>query len=287
MSFAVSSALQPTPLVLADRVRVYVGVRDAEGRSRVAWVDLDRGDLSHVLAVSTEPALDLGEVGCFDENGVVPCCAVAVDDGVRLYYAGYQLGVSIRFQVFGGLAHSADGTNFTRVERVPVLDRTDDERHFRVAHSVLREGDHWRVWYGGGSDWSDDPRPTPMYDVRYLESPDGVRFPRHAGPVCVALDPETELRVGRPWVVRSADGFRMFYGVQGRGSSYRLGMASSPDGLEWTRHDADFGLEPSEHGWDSGAVAYPSVIELDGRTHLFYNGRAMGHDGFGRAELLG
>src|SRR6185437_2290189 len=107
--WAVSHALQPTPLVLKDRIRVFVGLRDSQGVSRVGAVDLDRNDPAVVLSYSTQPVLDIREDGCFDENGVVPSAVIKHDGVVYLYYAGYQLGAKVRFTVLGGLAISDDG----------------------------------------------------------------------------------------------------------------------------------------------------------------------------------
>src|SRR5438270_337025 len=83
------TALQPTPWVRGSEIRVFVGMRDEQGRSRVGYVDLDASDPSRVLRVSEKPALDLGAPGTFDENGVVPCAVVERDGALFLYYAGY------------------------------------------------------------------------------------------------------------------------------------------------------------------------------------------------------
>lgn len=281
------TALQPTPLLVSPEViRVYAGFRDDAGISRVGFVDLDADDPSRVLDVSDVPALDIGIPGAFDDNGVVPCAVVPREDGLYLYYAGYQIPSKVKFFVFGGLAVSRDGgRSFERHSRVPVLDRTEDEMFFRVAHSVLYEGGRWRVWYGGGSEWVEDGgKVLPVYDVRYLESEDGIHFgPK--GRVCVPFEHPDEYRIGRPYVFREGSRYRMFYGTARLGVGYRMGYAESEDGIHWTRRDDEVGLGVSSSDWDSQMVAYPGVLACGERTYMFYNGSDMGRSGFGYAVL--
>src|SRR6056297_3242988 len=106
--WAKHSALQPTPIVLGDVIRIYCGFRDDEGTSRVGFVDVSLTDPTSVLKVSKDPVLDVGEFGTFDSHGVVPCAVVRRDEGVYLYYAGYLRGEKVRFQAFSGLAISND-----------------------------------------------------------------------------------------------------------------------------------------------------------------------------------
>ena len=70
-------------------VRIYFGGRDHLNRSRVGCAELDLNDLGR-STFRAEPVLDLGELGTFDDNGVMPCSIV--DDGNEklLYYVGLE-----------------------------------------------------------------------------------------------------------------------------------------------------------------------------------------------------
>src|SRR5262245_56182001 len=77
----------PTPILLSPEVvRVYYAGLDAEKFGRVGYVDVNANVPNHVLAVSREPVLDLGEPGTFDDSGVNPSCVVRVGDRWRMYY---------------------------------------------------------------------------------------------------------------------------------------------------------------------------------------------------------
>jgi predicted GH43/DUF377 family glycosyl hydrolase len=284
--WAKHSALQPTPIVLDDRIRVFCGFRDDDGMSRVGYVDVSLDDPTEVLEVSSEPTLDVGTFGTFDQHGVVPCAVVARDDGLHLYYAGYLRGDKIRFQVFGGLAISKDGGDtFHRATETPVLDRTPEEPLFRVIHSIFQENGKWRTWYGAGKEFVQGQHKTlPVYNIRYMESDDGVNFPSTGS---LAVDNfEGEHRVGRPYVIKVGGQYIMFFGKGKEEDPYRLTYAVSEDGYSWTRHGDIKGLQLSDTGWDSEMMAYPSVVHTETGTFMFYNGNNYGRDGFGCAKLI-
>lgn len=286
--WAKNSALQPTPLIIDEEtIRIFVGMRDEKGRSRVGFVDVNAANPKEILKVSEKPALDLGIPGTFDENGVVPCAVVKRNDEIWLYYAGYQLGQQVRFYVFSGLAISTDGgETFTRYQRVPICERTDEELFFRVIHTIFYENGVWRIWYGAGSEYDvrDDGYQLPKYNIRYVESNDGIKF---NGRSVIAIDTSggEEYRIGRPYVIKRENKYLMFYAADSKQSGYRLAYAESPNGTEWTRKDNEIGISISESGWDSEMMSYPSVVTTKAGTFLFYNGNSYGRDGFGYAVL--
>ncbi len=281
------TALQPTPLLLNDEIiRVFVGMRDDSGVGRVGFVDVSSRNPGEVMGISEKPCLDIGQDGAFDENGVIPCAVVKRGEEIYLYYAGYMLGHKVRFNVFSGLAISRDnGTSFSRFSRVPVTDRTDAELLFRVIHSILYNDGKWQVWYGAGcSFWTGKNKTLPCYNIRYMESADGTRFPDQ-GVVAVDIQ-DDEHRVGRPYVIKVGDTYKMFFGAGSEENPYGLAYAESRDGIAWERKDAEIGLSLSPDGWDSEMMAYPAVVRWRDRVYMFYNGNDYGKSGFGYAELV-
>ncbi|MBD9656065.1 hypothetical protein IB239_14670 [Pseudomonas sp. PDM12] len=287
LSWSSHTALQPTPLVLDDRVRVYFGSRDNAGISRIGYVDFSKSDVTKILGFSTKPVLDIGEDGCFDESGVVPSAIIQVDGVIYMFFAGYQLGSKVRFSVLGGLCISEDGGNtFKRAKRTPVFERNDTETLFRVPHSVWYEDGLWKAWYGGGDRFVQGHNKTlPLYDIRYTESSSPLRF-NEAGKVLLQTEGE-EYRLGRPAIFkRSETEYYLFYGFSTENSPYQLGYAFSVDMRSWERRDSTIGIALSQSGWDSEMMAYPNVVSFGGKTYMFYNGNEYGKCGFGAAELL-
>jgi predicted GH43/DUF377 family glycosyl hydrolase len=289
LSWAKHSALQPTPILIHNDtiIRIFIGCRDNDGISRIGFVDVEANDPSVIITYSENPILETGMPGTFDENGVVPSAIIKHDNQFYLYYAGYQLGSKVRFYVFCGLSISDDGLNFKRYQRVPVLDRTDQELLFRVIHSIRYENNVWKCWYGGGDKFENESgKSYPIYDIRYAESSDAIHFPDEPH-ICIPVKGGDEHRVGRPYVIKHENTYKMFYGVGKKSIGYRMGYAESTDGLSWKRKDDLVGIsvDSAHNAWDSQMISYPAVVQTKKSTYMFYNGNNYGYNGFGYAEL--
>lgn len=284
------SALTPTPFLLnSDVIRVYSGFRDAEGVSRIGYVDVSANDPTQVIAISKVPCLDIGNDGCFDDNGVILGDVIRNGTEIRMYYVGFQLVSKVKFLAYTGLAISTDGGNiFTRTKQTPIFDRSETGLTINAIHSVIFESGKWRVWYAAGSGWQViNGTDYPKYNIRYTESTDGINFDSDAIDVLCVDTEGMEYRIGRPSVFKVDDSYRMFY-TKGstNGTDYFPGVAYSDDGINWTRKDKTLGLEISEKGFDSLHLCYPRIVQTDKSTFCFYNGNYMGKQGFGVAELI-
>lgn len=281
-----NSALQPTPILLGDKIRIFVGFRDKNGVGRVGYVDVDAADPSKVLKVSEKPCLDVGEPGCFDDNGIVPCAVIQEGGKLYLYYAGYNIGYHVRMTIFSGLAVSTDGgETFTRCSRVPVMERTDKESLFRVVHTALKDDNGYKIYYGAGDHFIQGAKKTlPVYDVKLLMT-DKFDSLEKNGEVIVTTRGD-EYRVGRPYVVKENGRYRMFTGAGSERITYYLVYAESEDGIHWTRKDEELNLSIDGTGFDSEMMAYPAFIRYKDKAYLFYNGNNYGYEGFGYAELI-
>lgn len=280
-----SHAMVPTLQPLGrSHMRVYFSGRDEKNRSQIGYaiIDLDRAmhDPSRaVVKLCDEPALSIGELGAFDDNGVTPSCII--DDGarLRLYYIGWNRGATVRMLLFGGLALSVDGgSSFQRWSRAPILERTEREPFFNTAPYVVRTETGYRVYYVSCVGWvhADLPR----YHIRSAESDDGLTW-RRDGHVCIDFTDASENALARPVVLRDGPVWRMWFAH--KGTAYRMGYAESLDGLTWVRDDSYAGLDVSADGFDSDMVEYAAVIRHRDRYFMFYNGNDYGRGGIGLA----
>ena len=208
-----------------------------------------------------------------------------------MYYVGYSRGLRVPYWQFEGLARSRDGGNsFQRVQRVPVIDRSDAEPQHRTSAFVRREADgRFRMWYVAGDEWIDvGGKPLPRYNLRCVESAErhplarsrpggaGLRK-RGRARLRTALD-----RGGTAGSGSSTRSGRIPRKTTGSARRYRPTAGRGSDGT------TEVGIDVGAPGdWDGGGIAYGSIFAHGDRTYLFYNGSARGRTGFGWAILDG
>ena len=286
--FATNSVLTPNPFLLDDdTIRVYGSFRDAQGRGRIGFVDVLAANPNEILKVSDKPVLDLGEDGMFDDNGLLLGDVIRVEDKIYMYYVGFQIPAKAKFIACSGLAISEDGGNtFTRVRKTPIGGRVPNAPFGRCIHSVIYEKGIFRIWYSVIYGWEYiEGKPYPQYDIRYVESKDGIHLDDEDGIHCMACQ-GNEYRIGRPRVIKRGDNsYEMRYTFDTRDKEYICGIAFSEDGIHWKREDDKAGLTKSDFGWDSEMACYPVEIETKYGTYLFYDGNGMGATGFGYSKL--
>jgi hypothetical protein len=280
-----NSALTPQPFSLDDQtIRVFAGFRDAEGVSRIGYVDLSASDPTKVIKVSERPVLDVGRNGCFDDNGVILGDVIRTPSGIYLFYVGFQLVKKAKFLAFSGAALSEDGgETFVRISESPILERDRFQSTIGAIHTARYENDIWRLWFARGDGWEIiNGVPYPKYHICYTETKDLLNIPRSVVTCAVATLPE--YRIGRPKVYQLANGTYVMYATKGTLSGeYTPSFFRSKDGIQWERDDAALGIAPSEGGWDSETLCYPALIKHTDQTLMIYNGNKMGVDGFGAA----
>ena len=254
---------------------LYFTARDARGHGQIgrATVSLDP---PRVLATGEHPVLTPGRLGAFDDSGVTGSCLVRDGDRLRLYYTGWNRGVTVPFYLAAGVAESTDGgRTFTRLSDAPLLERSAVDPLLTASPWVLRDGGRWRMWYISATAWDlIDGQPRHAYHIRYAESDDGLAW-RREGRVAIDYATPREYAFGRPCVVADAGVYRMWYCV--RGEVYHLGYAESADGLSWLRMDEAAGLAGDPE------VAYPVVFDHAGRRWLLYNESDYGRSGIALA----
>lgn len=263
--------------------RIYYSPRDKRNRSHIFWIDVDIESLEIVEQCVT-PALSPGREGCFDDSGTMMSFVMKDGECWRLYYIGWNLGITVPFRNSLGLATSKDGRSFERAYDGPIIDRTKDEPQFAASCWILKEK-KYRIWYLSCTEWVEIPGYGMQhhYHIKYAESDDGVTWKRN-GLVAIDYNNKDEYAISRPCVIKGKRGYHMWYSH--RGDKYRIGYAFSHDGITWERRDSKVGIDVSTSGFDSEMIEYPAVFRYKDNWYMLYNGNNYGLTGFGIARLM-
>lgn len=286
--WSASHAAYPTPLVLADgRVRVFFATRDPANRSNVASVDLSLdGDQWEQVSGVHGPALRPGPRGAFDADGVTLGSMVRHEGRLYGFYLGWTLPKNVPFTNTVGLAMSDDdGLSFERFSPAPILGLTRHNPFVLGYPFVHRLGDRWHMLFGTHAHWGPEGLDM-LHIVKEAFSDDLIHWQDEERVVVDVLgdrDP-LEWAVSRPGVIQEADGsFSMWFAR--RYSDYRLGFATSQDGVTWQRADEQLTFLGEPAAWEDRERTYPWVFDHGGERYMLYNGNGYGREGFGLAIL--
>lgn len=285
-----SHAQVPVVDVLEDRIRVYYSTRDVLGRSNVSYIEVEKNNPEKIIYEHTAPLFELGNLGAFDDSGIMPSSILTVGNRKYLYYIGWTTRGTVPFQNAVGLAVSEDGGKvFRKISEGPIITVNFIEPYFSGTAFVIFEDNLFKMWYLSCIKWEKfDGKPEPIYNLKYAESLDGVNW-KQTGKVAIDLNDDEGGLVSAA-VIKEEGKYKMWFGKRKKSdyrdnvlNSYKIGYAESLDGKDWIRKDNDAGIDISSEGWDSEMISYPYVFKCENNLILLYNGNGFGKTGFGYA----
>jgi hypothetical protein len=292
LSWYKKNTMVPVPYLIDDtRLRIFIAMCDEQNIGRIGYVDVNPNNPSDIIGYSKEPVIDIGDDGCFDDNGVVTACLLKEGNKLYMYYSGYQLCVKVPYLIFAGVAVSEDnGQTFTKIsKRVPIIDRIDGEIGTRCVPFVIKDDDGiYKAWYtaDSGTGWIDGAKKKmPLYDLKYMESNSPIVWPATKSEVAVGFDNDDEHGIAKCTLWKEDGLYKIIYSIRSLSKMYRLGYGESRDGIHFTRMDDKVGIDVSDSGWDSEMIAFAERLEYKDKTYLFYCGNHYGMAGMGYAEL--
>jgi len=292
-------AQSPQVLVFDDFVRVYFSTRemDSIGKylSHIAFVDFDKA--FNVIEVAKRTVIELGNLGCYDEHGIFPLNVLRTKDKLFGYVGGWNRRVTVSVDGSIGVAVSEDnGLTFQRIGDGPVLTSSVNEPFLVGDPFVLECDGEFHMWYIFGTAWkkfSEDAAPDRIYKIGHAVSSDGIEWEKNEeGRQIISDSMGEDESQALPTVIKIADRYHMFFCYrhsfdfrENKDRGYRIGHAFSDDLRNWTRDDANSGIDVTLGEWDSDMQCYPHVFEMDGEVYMMYNGNRFGRFGFGLAKL--
>jgi hypothetical protein len=285
-----SGGRTPVPLLLDnDTFQVYFASYDENGKGRVFNLKFDINAPTNIYDINTTPVLDLGAIGFYDDNGIIPSSILKVKNDIYLYTIGFSVKNQIIFDASSGLATSLDGGKTFKKLDGPIIDKTIYDPCFAASPYVMYDENIFKMWYVSCIKWEKlkDGTFKHYYNIKYKESEDGKHW-EVKSTVAIDFKNKYEYALSRPTVIKDGlNDYKMWYSFRAQKEidTYRIGYSESKDGINWIRKDEEAGIDVSNTGWDSEMICYPYVFDHKGRRYMFYNGNHYGKSGFGLAVL--
>ncbi|OGU33278.1 MAG: hypothetical protein A2068_11255 [Ignavibacteria bacterium GWB2_35_6b] len=199
----------------------------------------------------------------FDNLGVWQPSIIKEETGYKMWYAGVIPG-GINYTFY---ATSNDGLNWTKYSSQPILfpgaNGTWDSQHVSPAF-VMKESGQYYMYYVGWSDQGSD------WGVGLATSQDGINWTKRISPVISGLDWDNQIVVNSILKINSI--YYMYYsGRASTNATWKIGLATSADGINWTKHYSNPILE-STYTWENNGVSYPTIILEDNLYKMIYSG---------------
>lgn len=281
--FANLGFLTPTPVSIdASTIRVYGGMRDSSGISRIGWAEIDTQSRS-VTRTSCGPAIELGDPGEFDDHGMILGDIVPdpASGEFLLLYVGFQMSPVAKFRAFSGIARSADGgKSFSRDSATLLLDDAAVARHTDIVavhwaeptsagwHALVAVGDGWERIKG---------TPFPRYNIH---SASGANLQSlTVSEDAVLTMPEETYRLGRPRMFASRHDSARLVATGGKLNGDYRPYAFSVQSGEFREDSWDIPVFPGCTDFATIQASYPTQVFTPSEEWVFFNGDDMGRHG--------
>lgn len=192
-----------------------------------------------------------------------------------MWYEGYD-GINWRI----GYATSNDGYKWIKHQNF-VLDNLDsiDDKNAHDPRVLLIDG-AYKMWHVSSSQYLNN------FHINFTTSLNGINW---FEPQVNILGPsniwEMEKGISYPYVLFNNNQYKMWYGAYGPidgASSWRIGYATSSDGIGWNKYSNP--ILTANKLWEGPSVASPQIIVENNIYHMFYHasggiGHAVSSDG--------
>ncbi len=168
-----------------------------------------------------------------------------------------------------GYAQSTDGINWQKIKSEPILLPTSDgsisEQH--ILEPWVIKTDKYHLWYNSAT--------GSKYFIRHAVSDDGINWIKDSTYSLIGEKSWENNGVVNPSVVMKNNQYFMWYAGWGSGSPWKLGLARSTDGINWTKEETNpLSLPNLNH------IGGHSVQYINNEFHIWY------HTGSGMADTI-
>ncbi len=193
--------------------------------------------------------------GGWESKSMERPCVVIDGDVYRMWYIANN-GTTAQM----GYATSSDGITWSRYAGNPVW-----TGNIQGVCVLVESSSSYKMYYHESGDTG----------IRLATSSNGLTWTAQGVVLNVGSSGTWEDNLlASPCVIRESDGtYKMWYSGHD-GSGYGIGLATSDDGVNWTKYSRNPVFIVSAAGWDNINVSRPSVFVYDGTYYMYYQARS-------------
>jgi pimeloyl-ACP methyl ester carboxylesterase len=224
--------------------------------------------------ISQQPVFSYGSPGSWDDGGVQAPAVIQDGDTLRMWYIGFG---SISPLASIGYAWSLDGMTWHRSAENPVLSPTFLWEGTAIApRCVIKENNEYKMWYVANLSGN---------VIGYATSIDGVIWTKHPTPILLpgGINDWDYLNIFPHSVIKDSDQYLMWYDGGNTPTHYQIGLATSSDGIIWTKYNDELTNENPygnsdpvvsfRSSWgDWNGVSNPTLIKNEDGYQMLYVG---------------
>ncbi|XOV79181.1 MAG: hypothetical protein ACFHVJ_20070 [Aestuariibacter sp.] len=276
-----SHCANPFPLNLGgNSFRIFFNVRDIQTRSHIAYVDAQLiNDKLTLVENSTSIVLSPGERGAFDDSGVSLGNIICHNGTYWLYYLGWNLGKTVPWRNFIGVAKSSDLLTFNKLGRTPIIERSERDPYSLSYPCAFYHQHQLMICYGSNQNWPEDMQEI-IHPLHFSSSSDGISW-----------EPKDDIQIAdyknckiltRPSIVHWQQQRLIFFGYQSR-DNYRVGCVKMAENGD-IKPMPEYEFSQTGDDWDSDIMCYPAAFTFNENLYLMYSGNGYGATGAGLAK---
>lgn len=215
------------------------------------------------------------EGNSFDYAGIFQPIVVKDSNNFKMWYGGLVTG-SV---TYGFYAVSSEGLNWTKYSTTPIFSpgppASWDAQSVHPG-AVIKEDGLYKMYYTGWADY------TGRWSIGLATSSDGISWTKHPVPVFNGTS-GWEYSVAVSSVLKHNGVYYMYYAGKSSSSyTYKIGLATSVDGINWSRYSGNPILIPT-FSWEGSTISYPSVIYENNQFKMVYMANGTSISAFGYA----
>lgn len=170
-------------------------------------------------------------------------------------------------------ATSFDGANWFYYSKSPVIERTPGGFDALYLHhaEVIKDAGGYKMYYSGETQgWTSR--------IGLATSSNGLQWQKYGSNPILSPGPsgswDSENIYGAA-VLLVGQTYYMWYAGSGPDRVHRIGLATSPDGIVWTKHPSNPVLNLGSPGqWDGSYISNPRVVIVNGIFYMLYAGES-------------